>query len=97
MRRPYITQTKLFDTIEEYGNSGRLPTVLSRDICLIVGRGERKHTTPMYGAAVSHSFKNDAQTVDELPTEIVSSCCATAKSREMQTRAEMKWIVDLML
>ena len=29
---PYITQIKLFDTMEEYGSKGIIPVVLSRAI-----------------------------------------------------------------
>jgi len=39
-----------FAVIDEYGNSGRLPTLFVRDTSRIVGRGAKEHKTDVMGA-----------------------------------------------
>ncbi|KAL3793596.1 hypothetical protein ACHAWO_001645 [Cyclotella atomus] len=55
---------KLLDTIDEYGNNGMMPVVLSRAICRIVGKGANEHSTPVYGAIVPHAMMMDLKDSD---------------------------------
>lgn len=95
---PYMTHTKLFATMLEYGSNGNFPTVFSREICFIVGNGARKQTTPQYGAIISQRLTKDDHidvSVISLPTvydEIVSnsdpdSCAAMIDVRHPITMA----------
>ena len=44
------------DTIELYGKSGKLPTVLSLDICFIVGIGDTNNAKEATGASFAAKF-----------------------------------------
>jgi len=63
---PYITQMKLFDTIEEYGKNGIVPVVLLREIWRIVGSGAREQRIPVNGATVLHAPTADFQFTEDV-------------------------------
>jgi len=52
---PYVIHMKAFTHMEEYGKSGRLPTVLSFIIFLMVGTGDKKTPEDTAGAACPHA------------------------------------------
>ena len=51
LSKPYKVHENALDTIELYGKSGKLPTVLSLDICFIVGIGDANNAKEATGAS----------------------------------------------